>query len=134
MKFIFPFLIIVSLLLTGCDPLRRINMKNRSGGEAMIIWTIKTDSINSSPFFLSSDTEVKFELKAEKPQNEIYMSFGVGTWTPTVLNKLVDDLESLVIRWNHHELKIESEDGIKNFLMPRRKGLGKRKIEITIRD
>ena len=118
--------------MTACDPFRRINMKNRSEHDADITWFIKMDSINHSYFFISSAQEVKFELKPQKPSNEIYMSFGVGTWTPKAVQNLVDDLDSLVIRWNKGVIRIKGEEEIKKFLLPRRKGFAKDKIEIQI--
>lgn len=127
-------LIFLAVSLAGCDPMRRINMKNDSAGEAEIIWKIKEDSLHSSPFFISSDKEQKFVLSSTDPGNAIYMSAGIGTWTPKHVRNLVDDLESVVIRWDKGEIKLESEEDIFNFLLPRRKGVGKDKIEINVKD
>jgi hypothetical protein len=125
-------LILLTYILTGCDPARRINMKNNSGADAEITWVIKEDSIHSSPFFISSSKEQKFELKADSPGNAIYMSAGVGTWTPKYLREVVNDLDSVIIRWKDKELKLSSEEEIFSFLLPRRKGVGKDKIEIQL--
>jgi hypothetical protein len=62
------------------------------------------------------------------------MSFGVGTWTKNAVNNLVDDLDSLVIRWNNREIRLGAPEEIRDYLMPRRKGVGKDKIEIMLKD
>lgn len=122
------------MIVSSCDPMRRINMRNHTSGEAEITWKIKEDSIHSSPFFISSDKEQKFKLDSKKPGNAIFMSAGIGTWTPKELRNLVDDLESMVIRWDKGEIKLESEEEIFQFLLSRRKGIGKDKIEININE
>jgi hypothetical protein len=129
-----PVILIVMAVITACDPARRINMKNESGGDAEITWVIKEDSIHKSPFFISSSKEQTFELTKDKPGNAIYMSAGVGKWTPRYLREIVNDLDTVIIRWNGKELKLSSEEEIFAFLMPRRKGIGKEKIEITLTD
>src|SRR3954468_19436042 len=108
----------LTALLTGCDAFRRINMKNTSGEKASITWAIKMDSINSSPFFISSDREVTFNLSPDPPGNVIKMSFGHGTWHPRQLKNLIDDLDSLVIKSKHGTQTFKSEEDISKFLMP----------------
>jgi hypothetical protein len=129
-------LLILGIMFTlmSCDPARRINMKNDTGADAEITWIIKEDSLHSSPFFITSAKEQKFELKADSPGNAIYMSAGVGTWTPKYLREIVNDLDTVIIRWKDKELKLSSEDEIFGFLLPRRKGVGKDKIEILLKD
>jgi hypothetical protein len=68
------------------------------------------------------------------PAHDIRMSFGVGTWTKNAVNNLVDDLDSLVIRWNNREIRLGAQEEIRDYLMPRRKGVGKDKIEILLKD
>jgi hypothetical protein len=46
----------------------------------------------------------------------------------------VDDLDSLIIRWNNREIKMGTSEEINAYLLPRRKGVGKDKIEIIIRE
>lgn len=121
-------------LLSACDPMRRINMKNRSTGTAEVIWHIKEDSINTSPFFLSSAKEVNFSLRPNDTTNDIRMSFGVGTWTRKAVRNLADDLDSLIIKWSNREIRLGTYDEINNYLLARRKGVGKDKIEIIIRE
>lgn len=128
------FFLLAVIIGSGCDPMRRINMKNRSDGPAEITWVIKQDSINSSPFFMSSSRDVLFNLPDDDSSHDIRMSFGVGTWTKNAVLNLVDDLDSLVIRWRNQEIRLGSSDEIRDFLMPRRKGVGKDKIEIMLRN
>jgi hypothetical protein len=131
MKCVVYFLFLTALL-TGCDAFRRINMKNYSGDKASITWAIKMDSINSSPFFISSDREVTFNLSPVPPGNVIKMSFGHGTWRPRQLNNLIDDLDSLVIQSKHGTQSFRTEEEIRKFLMPRRKKIDKSRIDILI--
>ncbi len=132
LRTILPFLFLFCLIASSCDPMRRINMHNRTSEDAEITWKIKEDSIHSSPFFISSDKEQKFKLAATKPGNAIFLSAGIGTWTPKELRNLVDDLESMVIRWDKGEIKLDTEEEIFQFLLSRRKGIGKDKIVIYI--
>jgi hypothetical protein len=62
------------------------------------------------------------------------MSFGIGTWTPKVLRNFVDDLDTLKINWKNQEIVLDSEEEIMNYLLPRRTGLGKDKIRITLKE
>ena len=128
------FLIVLVALAAGCDPARRINMKNETDSDAEITWVIKEDSLHSSPFFIESSREQKFELKAQSPGNAIYMSAGIGTWTPRYLREIVNDLDTVIIRWSDKEIKLSSEEEIFSFLLPRRNGIGKDKILITLKD
>jgi len=131
---ILAFCMTVLVIISGCDPLRRINMKNETGSDAEITWIIKEDSLHKSPFFISSSREQKFELKPKSPDNAIYMSAGIGTWTPRYMREIVNDLDSLIIRWNDKEIRLGSEKEIMDFLLPRRRGVGKDKIIITLKD
>jgi hypothetical protein len=124
--------IFICFLLLGCDPSKRIQMKNNSGSDAEITWQIKEDSILKSPFYLSSSKELKFHLKTVKPYNEVMMTFGIGSWTPAVIKNCVDDLESLTIRWGTNEIRLTNEEDISKFLLARRKGFGRSKILILI--
>ena len=119
--------------LVSCDPMRRINMKNESGQEARITFHIKEDSLHKSPFFLSSDDESVFYFPSESTKT-MRLSAGIGTWTPFHLRNLVDDLESMTIQWADKEIKMDKEEEIFQYLLSRRKGLGKDKIEIRIKD
>jgi hypothetical protein len=126
------YLTTLLLVLAGCDPMRRINMINRSGKEASIIWTIKEDSVLVSPLFLSNAKEVRFDLKANHPYNKINLSAGVGNWKKSDLKDFTDDLESLVIKDHKGSVKLANDTTIGKYLQSRRKGLFKRKIEILI--
>lgn len=120
--------------LWGCDPMRRIRMQNQSGETAEVIWTIKEDSIHASPLYISNTKEVVFTLTPKGPGNYISLSCGVGKWTPHDVEALADDLESLVIKWNKGEIRLDSSDKIKNFLLPRRKGADGAKIMILVKE
>ncbi len=71
MKLVF-FILFIALVAIGCDPFRRINMKNYTGDDAEITWTIKDDSLHRSHFFLNNQKEQKFEIKDNIPGNNIH--------------------------------------------------------------
>jgi dihydroxyacetone kinase-like predicted kinase len=131
MKYMLAVLLSLCLLYS-CDPLRRINMKNRSGEDADIIWTLLKDSAKTSLLFISNDEEVKFHLKTNRPKNEANMSFGIGSWTNEMLKSLADDLESLHINTNKDSLHLKTTADIWKYLSDRKKGFGKNKIQITL--
>jgi hypothetical protein len=123
----------MGLLIASCDPLRRINMKNKSAENASIIWTLKErDSLYKSPFFISNSKITRFDLKPSKPYNEVKMSFGLGSWTRDSLAMITDRLETLEIISGTTKIKIDSSKNIYDYLLARRKGLGKKRIEIVI--
>src|SRR5215207_1558107 len=128
------FLILTCCLCCSCDPMRRINMMNRTTGPAEVTWVIKQDSINLSPFFLSSAKELSFSLPPGDSAKDIRMSFGVGIWTKKAINNMVDDLDSLIIRWSNQEIRMGTYEEIRDYLLTRRKGVGKDKIEILLRE
>jgi hypothetical protein len=133
MKYSIVAFLIIYLLMLGCSPLRKINMKNQSDGDVEITWTLKEqDSLFLSPFFMSNSRTVKFELKPEKPYNEVKMSFGMGSWPKDTLAIITDRLESLRIKSANGTIFLDSSKKIYSFLFNRRKGIGKRKIEILI--
>ena len=133
MKYSVIFLLTAIYFLSGCSPFRKINMRNRSGGNVEFTWTIKeADSLFNNPFFISNSRTVKFELKPEAPYNEVKMSFGVGSWPRDSLALLTNSLESLEIKTPSSTIQLNSPEEIYAFLFPRRKGIGNRKIEITI--
>jgi hypothetical protein len=109
-------------------------MRNQSGKDAEIIWTIKEDSIHVSPFYISNAKEFKLELKASGPSKKISMSFGAGTWTPLAIKNLADDLESLQLLWDGREIKLDKEEEIANYLMSRRTGMTRRKVAIVVKE
>ena len=132
MKCLIYLLCLTTAILAGCDAFRRINMKNTSGDKASITWSIKLDSINSSPFFISSARDVTFDLSPQPPGNFIKMSFGYGTWHARQIQNLIDDLDSLVITSKEGTTSFTTEEDIKKFLMPRRKRIDKSRIDILI--
>ncbi|MFN2457130.1 MAG: hypothetical protein ABR502_02905 [Chitinophagaceae bacterium] len=134
MKIIFFAAFIASVeLLISCDPARRIDMINRSNEDVSIIWTLKEDSAKFSPLFISNSTEVTFPLKTKSPHHAAKMSFGIGTWTLSEVNDLVDDLESLEIQSGNNNLKLTKAEEIKNYLLQNRRGLGNSRIRMLLK-
>lgn len=133
MKYTLALLTVVAALLCSCDPMRRINMKNESAGEAQITWTLKEDSALHSPLFISNDTKVKFKLQNIKPYNEAKLSYGSGSWTEAVIKSLADDLEMLEIATATDTVRMKSEAEIWKYLADRKKGVTKKRIHITLR-
>jgi hypothetical protein len=138
LKSCFAYLLIFLMtawITSGCNPLRMIEMKNKSGQDVDIRWKLKDlDSIYKSDFFISNSENLTLELKPVKPFNEVKMSFGEGTWKPKDLEAVTERLESLRIRSAAGTLELKSSSDIYRFLMHRRKGIGKRKILILIKD
>lgn len=131
MKYILAILLIATI--TSCDPMRRINFRNASDKEAEISWKIKEDSIRNSPFYISNSDEETYTLKPQKPYNEIKMSFGIGTWTPADVKKVVDDLEWIKIKSASGTIQLSSQEDLLQFLTARRRGLAYRKIVVVVR-
>lgn len=130
------YFIVFTACLVGmaCNPHRRINMKNLSGKDAEVIWTIlEHDSLAHSPFFMNNSRTVRFELKPKAPYNQVKMSFGVGSWALDTLAMTTSLLESLEIRSAKGTIRLDTSE-IYTFLANRRKGIGKKKIEIVIRE
>lgn len=127
-----PFLFISTIaFLYSCDPARRINMKNTSGGDAEIIWLIKEDSLANSPFFMSLSKEITFSLQSKPPYNHVKLSLGEGSWSAVHFNNIMEDVDSLIIRSHNGEIRMGQEE-LKAFLWSRRMGLDKGKINIYI--
>lgn len=133
MKFLTLTLLISANIFIGCDSVRRIDMKNRSGDSAEIIWTLNEDKLMNNPFLLSNSKELKFKLYGPK-NNDIKMSFGPGNWSPSEVQKLISSLESLEIISSSQKIKIDSLPLLKEFLLARRKGIGGARIEIVVQD
>lgn len=132
MKYVYCFAFLL-LCLTACDPMRRIHIKNETGNKAEVKWKLReADSLYKSPFFLSNDMSTRFELFPEKPYNEVNMSFGAGHWSNGYLKEVTNRLQSLEIKANGKTLAIDSAQ-LYTYLSQRRKGLGKRTIEITLK-
>lgn len=114
--------------------MRRINMKNTTGEQAEISWFIKEDSISSSPFFISSSREVNFKMQPAPESKRIKMSFGMGKWTRAEVTNLVDDLDSVVLKWNENIAVLATQEQMEAYLMARRRGLDKSKIHIILKE
>ena len=132
MKFT-SLLIFLVLMVTSCDPSRRISMVNQTDSEAWVGFKLLSDSVNVSPLYISNSKLVEFPLMTKNPHDRVTMSFGIGNWNPISLRNFVDDLESMEIRSSSGQLNIESQDSIYQFLSLRRRGFGKTRIQINIR-
>ena len=127
-------LLILLVLFFSCDPMRRIDMRNNSSGDAEITWTLKEmDSLYKSPFFLSNSKKIKFKLQQNRPFNEANMSFGSGIWTKSAIDSITNRLDSLEIKTSSGTLKMDARE-MNASLMANRKGLGKRRIIINTSD
>ena len=132
---IFLFALVLALGSVSCSPARRIDMKNQSGGEVEIKWKLKElDSLHNSDFFISNSDELEFKLKPQKPLNEVNMTFGMGSWKPAYLASVTERLESLTITSGKGKLELTSSQAIYDYLLSRRKGIGKRKIVIEVKE
>lgn len=131
MKSVLPLLILA--LCTGCDPARRILIRNASEDVAVITWIMKKDSLAGSPFFISLSDTTRFVLRPSPPYNRVNMTCGTGNWSRTALEELTDDLEALEVRYSGGSFRLQGVDSIRNFLRPRRTGLDKAKILLILR-
>ncbi len=125
----------ILLLMVGCNPMRRIDMKNASGGDVEITWKLNDrDSSYKSDFFISNSKTLSFNLKPEKPLNEVNMTFGIGSWKPEDLALITERLEALKIKSPAGTIELKSPEEIYAFLANRRKGITKRKIMILVKN
>lgn len=120
-------LLVATACLLGCDPARRIEMKNLGNDTAQVIWRVKKDSIGFNAFNLSNSRELKFTLLPNR-KDGIKMSFGVGVWSPEEVERLVHQLESFEIKNAGENMRIDSMAVLRNFLLSRRKGSSKIQI------
>lgn len=123
-------LILLIPFLYCCDPMRRLQMKNESSGEAVFKWHLKEDEdrLTQNFFRISNNDVLEFGLKKNPPFNFVNMSFGEGLWTPSYVKTISEQLVSLHIYSPTDTVIIDSSGNIYSFLMQQRRGLGKRKI------
>jgi hypothetical protein len=122
---------LIYFTVAGCNPARRIIMKNSSADTAQFIWTTPEDSIGTNPFVMHNSKELKFVLPPGK--KDVSLSFGIGSWSPEYMQRFIRYLVSLEIIGSGHSSKLLSTpEEISSFLMTRRKGSGKTKIEIIV--
>ena len=105
-------------------------MKNNSNDTATFIWTSIEDSIAFNPFVISNSKELKLTVL---PRQAINMSFGIGTWTPKEVERLIGKLTSFEIVSSAQKVKIDSLPLLKEYLLARRKGIGGSKIQIEVK-
>ena len=113
--------------------MRRINIKNQSNDEAIIIWDIHEDSVLSSPLFIGNDPKVRYHLKPEAPYNLVKIPFGYGKWTTDYIKSIADDLNEMVVIKGTDSLHLNSTAQIWQYLEERKKGFGKKRIEIIVK-
>lgn len=119
-------------LAAGCNPTRRIDMRNLSGQEAEVTFTIKEDSILVSPFYLNSAEKMTVRLGTQHPYNLAKLSFGIGPWQRPYLEDITDDLEEIEIKDGKGAKKMTSQEEMIAFLSDRISGVTRRKIKINI--
>lgn len=110
--------------------MRRIEFRNMTGMEAEVEWHLNEDQLVDNPFFISSNTKLKF-LVPPNNQHPIKMSFGTGVWSPAEIKKLVSFLDELEIKSASKKIKLKEPAEIAEFLLANRQGQ-RSKIKITI--
>lgn len=131
MKTVIGFLLVALAACLGCNPVRRIDMKNETADTVRFIWRLNEDSLMNNPFLLSNSKKLEFILYPPKVK-AIKMSFGEGNWRPKEVQKLVGFLESFEILSPSQHIKIDSLPVLQNFLLARRRGIGGARIEIAV--
>ena len=121
---IISYLCLCVWVLTSCDTMRRINMKNNSADTVHVTWTTVEDSIGFNPFVLSNSKELHFALAPAC--KEVKMSFGTGNWTAEYLQHLMKYLVSLEITSPRQQIMLTTPQQISAYLLSRRKALNKR--------
>lgn len=124
------FLLVAAALLS-CDPSRRIEMTNRTNDTAEVVWKSKEDSIGFNPFVLNNKKKLSFVLPPHK-NTAVKLSFGLGPWTPEEVEKAIHRLDYFEINAAGKTFRIDSLPQLKDYLLARRKGIDKSKIEIVI--
>lgn len=120
-----------TVFLQGCDPSRRIEMKNYSNDTAEVVWKAKTDSIGFNPFNISNSKELRFIIPPHR-NSAVKLSFGVGKWTPAEVEKVIHRLEYFQLTLPSQKLRIDSLAELRDYLLARRRS-GSSVIEIAIR-
>jgi hypothetical protein len=122
----------ILLMLTSCDPMRRVIIKNNSAEPATITWRLKEDSAMHSKLFISNSKEVRFTIKNSPPHNVIRIPFGIGNWKKGDLQNLADDLESLEINSSSINVLLSTEEEIKAYLQANIRGILHKNIKIYV--
>lgn len=133
MKILIGFFLLALVASFGCNPVRRIDMKNETMDTVRFVWTLNEDSLMNNPFLLSNSKKLEFTLYPPKVK-AIKMSFGEGNWSPNSVQKLVGFLESFQIESPHQRIRIDSLPRLKEFLLARRRGIGGARIEIAVKN
>ncbi len=129
----FLTLIFFIFLFAGCDPMRRVIVKNTSSSPVTITWKLKEDSARHSPLFIFSNSDkVTFTIGNKPGQNIMRLPFGMGNWKDGALDAMVDDLKSFEIESNSADTLYKEEGEIKAYLQSHLKGILKKNIKIYI--
>jgi len=123
--------LLYAVCLVGCDPSRRIEMKNYTNDTAEVVWKAKTDSIGFNPFNISNSKELRFVIPPHR-NSAVRLSFGIGKWSPAEVEKIIHRLEYFQLTLPSQKLRIDSLAELRDYLLARRKS-GSSIIEIAIR-
>ena len=124
-------LMAAALACCSCNPARLHCMKNNAADTVQITWMASEDSIGFNPFVLNNSRELKFTLPPGG-HNKIKMSFGSGNWSPAYVQHLMKYLVSLQVQSPKHQKVLSSPKEISEFLLAHRRGLGGKRIELTV--
>lgn len=133
MKPLAVFVLLLCLACFACNPVRRIDMVNKTTDTVRFVWTLNEDSLAGNPFLMSNSSKLSFTLASPKTKT-IRLSFGAGSWTEPEVQKLTGYLRSLEITSPSQKIKLDSLPQLREFLLGRRKGLGGARIEIAVTD
>lgn len=122
MRFCICFLI-AGLLITACDPARRITMKNSTADTAQIIFKAREDSIGWNPFVMNNSRELSFTLPPNDSKG-ISLPFGIGSWTPAYVESLMRHLVSIELVSKNKTTKMDSAAILRDYFLSHRKKRG----------
>lgn len=125
------FLLAFCLSCFGCHSSKRIIIENKTKEEAEITFVLNPDSLHQSRLYILNSDTVRFVMNHTK-HRKIKMSFGSGNWRPKSLTAFADDLQYLQLKWNKDFIKLDSTQGIIDFLSARRKGMDKSQVRIIL--
>lgn len=116
----------------ACQPSRTIMIQNDSTDTAFIHWKIKPDSVPYHKLNLANSDSAGYTLPPSPGNNSITLPVGKGLWTPQEVTKLLDDLEYIEFKTINTSIRLTDHEEMKDFLLERRKNLGKSKILIRL--
>ncbi len=123
MKWLLFLVAVSACYCSGCNPARRISMKNSSADTAEFILTASDDSIGFNPLVLHNSKELRFRIPPGK-NNEINLSFGLGEWTKDYIDFFIKYLVAVQMTSAHQNVKLDSAQTIKDYFLAHRKKRG----------